>query len=277
MRRGFSLIELLVVVSVIALLVALLLPSFAQARRQALAVRCGTNLKDLGVALASYIVDEGHYPALRCDRPRALVWPMRLRRYTGGGTTRQLAGGHEGQPTAEVRVFWCPAEKDPYRWRPEYRTTDVLGATGHPLGYAANEVVLDPQSAPFSYGYNDVGSLPITAASASVPQLGLGLNVKRGVASEAWTELPGHTVVAPAEMIALADSTSDGYWDGSIRRADLGSQPAGGSALPGKRHYGGAQVLLADGHVVRMLQARMIEDKDWARKRWNNTNRPLPD
>jgi prepilin-type N-terminal cleavage/methylation domain-containing protein len=52
--RGFTLVELLVVISVVALLMALLLPALSRARKQARAVVCQSNLKQWGVVLNLY-------------------------------------------------------------------------------------------------------------------------------------------------------------------------------------------------------------------------------
>jgi prepilin-type N-terminal cleavage/methylation domain-containing protein/prepilin-type processing-associated H-X9-DG protein len=56
-ERGFTLIELLVVISIISVLLAMLLPSLAKSRQAALAARCGTQLRQSGVALMRYAYD----------------------------------------------------------------------------------------------------------------------------------------------------------------------------------------------------------------------------
>jgi len=61
---GFTLIELLVVVAIIAVLVALLLPSLAAAREQAKSVICGNNMRQLGIYNMLYAEEyAGSYPA----------------------------------------------------------------------------------------------------------------------------------------------------------------------------------------------------------------------
>ena len=52
--RGFTIIELLVVVSIIALLISILVPAVTHARDQAKQTLSLTNLRDLGVAHGSY-------------------------------------------------------------------------------------------------------------------------------------------------------------------------------------------------------------------------------
>jgi len=51
---GFTLIELLVVVAIIALLVAILLPSLTRAREIAKRATCGSNLRQIGVSATTY-------------------------------------------------------------------------------------------------------------------------------------------------------------------------------------------------------------------------------
>ena len=54
LTRGFTLIEILVVVAIIALLIAVLLPSLQRAREQSRRVTCGTNLRTCYQALMFY-------------------------------------------------------------------------------------------------------------------------------------------------------------------------------------------------------------------------------
>ncbi len=56
-RHGFTLIELLVVISIITLLAAVLLPVFLSARAKGRQVACGSNLHQLGLAVALYAQD----------------------------------------------------------------------------------------------------------------------------------------------------------------------------------------------------------------------------
>jgi len=56
-KRGFTLVELLVVISIIALLLAILMPSLQRAREEARAVVCGNNVRQLGMAWRLYAVD----------------------------------------------------------------------------------------------------------------------------------------------------------------------------------------------------------------------------
>lgn len=74
---GFSLIELLVVLAIIALLTAILFPVFAQARGKARTVACISNLRQDGMAISLYADDyDGLYPYAidPADRDTPQIW-----------------------------------------------------------------------------------------------------------------------------------------------------------------------------------------------------------
>ena len=59
--RGFTLVELLVVMAIISLLMSMLLPATAGARRLARSATCSSNLRQIGMLMENYRLDNGDY------------------------------------------------------------------------------------------------------------------------------------------------------------------------------------------------------------------------
>src|SRR6476661_3950954 len=83
-RSGFTLVELLVVIGIIALLVGILMPALNKAREQANKTKCAANLHSMGIAMTMYTNQYNAYPghASLVAGHTAAIWPTRLRLFT---------------------------------------------------------------------------------------------------------------------------------------------------------------------------------------------------
>lgn len=143
--RGFTLVELLVVIAVIAMLMAILLPALRKAKQLAQRVRCGSNLRQLSFAWDMYLDDhEGYFYRAR----NAMV-------YYGGWKGEEGTSGSDAprvlnqylqlkavlDSANSAKVFSCPADRGGKLSRPGPKTFNLNGSS-----YRTNILLIGPEA-----------------------------------------------------------------------------------------------------------------------------------
>jgi len=253
--RGFTLVELLVVIAVVAIPAALLLPVLSKAKDSANSTACKSNLRQLSIALNMYVNEYDKYPgngAMYSGGQFRGVWG------TGMNWLNPYVGGHfdpdssfdwfYSLPTTPT-VFNCPAEKPRY-------FPGLFGAQGR-------------TSYNLGYGYNELG----TGWKDGTLHLGLGFTVDFRGHSPNGQPLgqrnyakPGD-LGNPSDLIAIGEGAT---WLFPNQRPDA-IQGYGSVAA---RHGGRGSMSFGDGHVESAKRAIWVEQSDSACKRWNNDNQP---
>lgn len=245
-ERGtaFTLIELLVVIAIIALLEGLLLPALSRAKTNAYSVKCKSNLRQVGLALQSYVGDFEAYPTLSIGENvnSDFLMQVRLESYLGkqGLRFNKTAGG-----PLPSGVLECPSP-----------AVVKLGLYGYNFS-----------------GVKDGGASGLGLAGSFVAD-----------ATGTWRFIPAResSVRVPSSMIAVGDSIS-GFTGGWLDDSGQGmlARNMRANAIPqdkidksvreqSRRHAGRSNIGFCDGHVVDMrFYSLLVDESDEALRRWN--------
>jgi len=121
--RGFTLIEILIVLAVLGLLAALLLPAFSRTRESARRVTCASNLKQIGLGLHQYVQDsDGRMPARYVNHP-------------GNSDPGGNANGHVKRYNWRVQIYPYLKNTELFRCpsNPENKTSATSANSSQPI------------------------------------------------------------------------------------------------------------------------------------------------
>ena len=247
-NNGFTLVELLVVIAVIAILAAVVLPALARGKALGKRAYCQNNLHQLGVAFNLYADDYGKYPPC----------------FHYG--TRQLAGSNVSLWNAFVlpfvannlSMFNCPSFPDSFRWT----TNPSAAGYAYPTNIEGNR--------PFCYALNACGTAPAD------------FGVAKSITPEDEVGRKPSEFAAPADMIAIGDDTdhTTNNTAGGYKLGVWGRYIFTYLHMPerewtiGTTHNAGANMVFLDDHVEWEHWWKWIEFSDAAAQRWNYDNQP---
>jgi len=185
-RSGFTLVELLVVVSLIAILVALLLPAVQSAREAARRARCANNLKQVILATHNFESAHGGFPpysrgkpaspkgycitSLHCDllpylEQQTLYAAINFDQETGN--TEKMGSALTTAAYSTVDAFLCPSDSHP--------ATTPYGGTNYRANIGLGEFTPVPRPAlgpgVVAYGLNQWGCFTNGGTNESVLSL----------------------------------------------------------------------------------------------------------
>lgn len=136
---GFTLVELLVVIGIIALLIGMLMPTLSRVRVSADRTRCLSNLRQLAIAQSAYAAAHRNALVVAGDGQEQGAWMELLRPYTGTADLRRCPSDqsvHFVEPTAAGRLRHT-----------SYGVSNLVSVTHAPSAYANVRMVTHVRSA----------------------------------------------------------------------------------------------------------------------------------
>ncbi|MCB9850190.1 MAG: prepilin-type N-terminal cleavage/methylation domain-containing protein [Phycisphaerales bacterium] len=283
-RAAFTLVELLVVISIIALLIAILLPSLKKARAQAKDVVCKANLHSVGQAFTMYAESyRGVWPPAVDTYQLQNRWPVPF--HESGIITAQLAeydANGKVKRGGDESIFLCPAERaeraiPDWRGTGEYVDRVTVGGS-----YALNEEI-HRKGGKLERGY-------FPPPTAVPPYLNKIDNCRRAGAVIAVIDnaIPIQTVTSPGWRFhrgytpGLTDGENmDGAFFAGYRMYDGSDFPPAYRSIfekfriIGGRHGGHANALMIDTHVEALKPDNIAYNQvSW--DRWDGDPTKVP-
>lgn len=234
---GFTLVELLVVVAVVAILAGLLLPALSRARSRALGTRCGGNVRQLTLAWEQYTLDnrDGMLAAsgwaLAGNPNLALDWTV--------GNLMTLTDPHDENNWNQDKF----TRRSPL-WPYCGGATAIWTCPGDPSRAIdkAGHVVSRIRSLSMN---NWVGGPGLNASGTWIPKDPEGWQVYR--------KLSEFGELGPAQALLLLDERADSIDDGcffvDMRGYGSSSQESYIAAYPASYHNRSSSLSFVDGHV----------------------------